>query len=570
MRIFGKQIDPPHFLIKEDINITSFITDFDLHLFSEGSHDRVWEILGAHQRILNDIFGVHFAVWAPNAKSVRVIGDFNGWDEESYFMKPRGSSGCWELFIPELADGTLYKFAIESNDESIKHKADPYASFNEYRPNTASIVFTSNYEWNDRSWMNNRHKHLDQALSIYECHLSSWIKDDSEEKLNYRDLADPLSEYLLEHGFTHLELMPITEYPYDGSWGYQVTGYFSPTSRYGTPDDFRYFVDVFHQKGLGVLIDWVPAHFPSDSHGLQRFDGTALYEHEDSRLGWHHDWQTHIFNYGRREVRQFLIGSALYWLEEFHIDGIRVDAVASMLYRDYSRSKEEWIPNEYGGRENLEAIDFLKSLNQKISKYYPDVMTIAEESTSFFGVTAPVHKGGLGFTYKWNMGWMNDTLEYFVVNPLFRKFHHQQITFSLIYSFSENYILPLSHDEVVHGKGTLLSRMPGSDWEKFANLRLLFMYMWGHPGKKMLFHGQEWGSWDEWSESKSIDWHLNQHALHYGIRILIKDLNYTYQYHTPLFEQDNDPNSFQWIDCDNIDSGLLIWIRWDKHHSGVL
>ncbi|MGL4394722.1 MAG: 1,4-alpha-glucan branching protein GlgB [Brevinema sp.] len=550
-------------------SIPSMISDYDLYLFSEGTHDKVWHFLGAHERITNGIFGINVAVWAPNAKSVRLIGDFNAWDEESHFMNHRGG-GIWEIFTHDLSIGMLYKFAIESSDGNIKHKTDPYAFYNEHRPNTASVVYVSHHEWEDKEWMDKRHQHRDKALSIYECHLGSWIKSEDEEPINYRELAESLSEYLLEHGFTHLELMPISEYPYDGSWGYQVTGYFAPTSRYGSPDDFRYFVDYLHQRGLGIILDWVPAHFPADSHGLERFDGTALYEHEDARMGWHNDWKTHIFNYGRREVSQFLIGSALMWLEEFHIDGIRVDAVASMLYLDYSREQGQWIPNRFGGRENLEAIEFIKNLNHKITKYHPEVMTIAEESTSFIGVTKPVQEGGLGFTYKWNMGWMHDTLKYFSIDPIFRKYHHQQITFSLMYSFSENYILPLSHDEVVHGKGTLLSRMPGSEWEKFANLRLMFVYMWAHVGKKMIFHGQEWGSWREWSENKSIDWHLNEFALHSGLRALVKDLNFTYRHHPALFERDQDSTAFQWIDCDNSESGLLIWGRWDKQGNGVL
>ncbi|MGL4563529.1 MAG: 1,4-alpha-glucan branching protein GlgB [Brevinema sp.] len=546
------------------------LNDLDLYLFNEGKHYRVWEIMGAHHVIYNGVAGVRFAVWAPNAKSVRVIGDFNAWDPERYFMQRYGESGIWQIFIPHLKDGMVYKYSIEVAQNVLIDKADPYSFYSEHRPKTASIIYSSTYEWNDQSWMENRNTYINQALSIYECHLSSWIKSDEQDSINYRDIAAPLSEYLLEHGFTHIELMPVTEYPFDGSWGYQVTGYFAPTSRYGTPDDFMYFVDYLHQQGLGVIIDWVPSHFPVDSHGLVRFDGTALYEHEDPRQGWHYDWNTHIFNYGRNEVRQFLIGSALYWIEKFHIDGIRVDAVASMLYNDYSRNDGEWIPNQYGGRENLEAIYFLQTLNEQISKNFPNVITIAEESTSFPKVTAPVSEGGLGFTYKWNMGWMHDTLEYFSIDPLFRSYHHQQITFSLIYAFSENYILPFSHDEVVHGKGTLLSRMPGSDWEKCANLRLMFTYMWGHPGKKMIFHGQEWGAWQEWSESQSIDWDLNRHSLHHGLRLLIKDLNHLYRHSSPLFEIENQPQTFSWIDCDNKDSGLLTWIRWDSKGSGML
>lgn len=550
---------------KDPYSFPPVISDFDLHLFAEGTHRRIWEVLGSHEVECEGVLGICFAVWAPNAQSVRVVGEFNHWDNNRHYMRPRGLTGVWEIFIPHITNGTIYKYAVEISEGHIVEKSDPYASYSEYRPKTGSITYDlSKYEWNDQEWMEKRSKNIDNALSIYECHLESWIKDKDNNSLSYVDVAVLLAEYALEHGFTHIELMPITEYPYDGSWGYQVTGYYAPTSRYGNPHDFMYFVDYLHQQGLGVIIDWVPAHFPSDQHGLAYFDGTALYEHEDPRLGWHQDWNTHIFNYGRNEVRQFLVGSALYWLDVYHIDGVRVDAVASMLYLDYSREEGEWLPNKYGGRENLEAIEFLQSFHAEIERYYPTVMTIAEESTSYIGVTSPVESGGLGFTYKWNMGWMNDTLSYFSVNPLFRSWHHQEITFSLVYAFSERYILPFSHDEVVHGKGTLLDRMPGGDWEKFANLRLMYTYMWGHPGKKLLFAGQEWGSWAEWSESRSIDWHLNQYPLHAGMRFLIKDLNHLYQQESALYQLDNDSSTFMWIDCDNNTSGLLMWVRQDQ------
>ncbi|MGL5955312.1 MAG: 1,4-alpha-glucan branching protein GlgB [Brevinema sp.] len=547
------------------------ISEFDLYLFSEGTHRRVWEVLGSHIVEHQGVSGTVFAVWAPHAVSVRLIGEFNNWDQNRFYMRLRGATGIWEFFIPDLTDSAMYKFAVESFDGSIVEKSDPYAVYAELRPHTASISYSlGDYDWQDKEWMKDRSRCIEHPLSIYECHLDSWIRDDENKAFSYRDLAAPLAEYILDHGFTHIELMPITEYPYDGSWGYQVTGYYAVTSRYGTPHDFMYFVDYMHQQGIGIILDWVPAHFPSDSHGLANFDGTSLYEHEDERLGWHHDWGTYIFNYGRNEVRQFLVGSALFWMDMYHIDGLRVDAVASMLYLDYSRKEGEWIPNRYGGRENLEAIEFLQSLHAEIDRYYPQVMTIAEESTSYLGVTAPTIMGGLGFTYKWNMGWMNDTLRYFSVDPLFRPWHHSEITFSLIYAFSERFILPFSHDEVVHGKGSLLDRMPGSTWEKFANLRLMYAYMWGHPGKKLLFAGQEWAPWQEWSESRSIDWHLNQYHLHAGMRQVIKDLNHVYQEETALYQLDTNPYTFTWLDCDNKDSGLLMWIRQDSQNNQVL
>lgn len=558
-------------LEKDPYLFSPVISDYDLHLFHEGTHRRIWEVLGSHIIEHENVRGTVFAVWAPNAVSVRLIGDFNRWDHHRYYMRARGLTGVWEIFIPDLVDSVAYKYAIESTDGSIVEKSDPYAFYAEHRPKTASISFDiQGYQWKDELWMNSRTKCIDSPLSIYECHLDSWIRHGDNKAFSYVDIAEPLAEYLIEHGFTHVELMPITEYPYDGSWGYQVTGYFAPTSRYGDPHDFMYFIDYMHQQGIGVILDWVPAHFPSDQHGLAYFDGTSLYEHHDKRLGWHQDWGTHIFNYGRNEVRQFLIGSALYWLDMYHIDGLRVDAVASMLYLDYSRKEGEWLPNCYGGRENLEAIEFLQSLHAEIERYYPQVMTIAEESTSYTGVTSSTDVGGLGFTYKWNMGWMNDTLRYFSVDPLFRPWHHHEITFSLIYAFSERFILPFSHDEVVHGKGTLLDRMPGSEWEKFANLRLMYTYMWGHPGKKLLFAGQEWAPWSEWTEQKSIDWHLNQYHYHSGVREMLKDLNKIYQNESALFQLDNDPSTFMWLECDNKELGLLMWVRQDSLNNRML
>lgn len=558
-------------ITKDPYSFSYVLNDFDLYLFREGTHRHVWEMMGSHFINWQGVDGVVFSVWAPNAQSVRLIGDFNGWDKERYFMRPREGTGIWEIFIPHLQIGMKYKYVIEHSDGIMIEKTDPYGSYAEKRPKTASILYDiEGFEWEDQKWCANRTQCKDKALSIYECHIDSWLRDDHNQPLSYQEIVAPLTEYLQEHSFTHVELMPITEYPYDGSWGYQVTGYYAPTSRYGTPKDFMYFVNYLHSNDIGVIIDWVPAHFPSDLHGLARFDGTALYEHEDERLGWHHDWNTYIFNYGRNEVRQFLIGSALFWLDKYHIDGLRVDAVASMLYLDYSRKEGEWIPNQYGGRENLEAIEFLQSLQAEIHQYFPTAMTIAEESTSFEGVTKPTSEGGLGFTYKWNMGWMNDTLSYFSVDPLFRPWHHQEITFSLIYAFSEHYILPFSHDEVVHGKGTLLSRMPGGEWEKFANLRLMYSYMWAHPGKKLLFAGQEWAPWDEWSEKYSIDWHLNNYAYHAGMRRMIKDLNNIYRYFTALSQLDQDPYTFMWLDCDNNRSGLLMWIRRDREDNKIL
>jgi len=558
-------------LTKDPYSFLPVISDCNLYLFQEGTHRKVWNMMGSHPISHQNADGFVFALWAPNAKSVRLIGDFNHWDKEQYYMRPRAGCGIWEIFIPNLHEGMKYKYVIETQDNKLVEKCDPYGNYAEKRPNTASILYDINgFEWNDNEWMDNRTQCKDKALSIYECHLDTWLRTEDNQPLNYDEIAMPLVEYLLEHQFTHIELMPITEYPYDGSWGYQVTGYYAATARYGTPKDFMYFVDYLHKNDIGIIMDWVPAHFPIDSHGLAQFDGTSLYEHHDSRLGWHNDWNTYIFNYGRNEVRQFLIGSALYWLDKFHIDGLRVDAVASMLYLDYSRKEGEWIPNQYGGRENLQAIEFIQSLHAEINRYFPTVMTIAEESTSFIGVTKPTEEGGLGFTYKWNMGWMNDTLSYFSVDPLFRPWHHQEITFSLIYAFTEHFILPFSHDEVVHGKGTLLSRMPGGEWEKFANLRLMYSYMWGHPGKKLLFAGQEWAPWDEWNEKYSIDWHLNSYIYHIGMRNLIRDLNILYRNMTALSRLDQDPKTFMWLDCDNNRSGLLMWIRRDNKDNKVL
>ena len=487
------------------------LTEFDLHLLGEGTHLRNYEKLGAHVMTHQGIKGVHFAVWAPNALRVGVIGNFNHWDGRRHPMRSCGPTGIWELFVPDLAPGEVYKFEVKSRFQGyMQSKSDPYGLYAELRPSTASIVWdTKGFQWDDTDWIRERpdRQALDAPVSVYELHLGSWRRkgDHSEQWLTYQELADQLVEYLNQTGFTHVELLPISEHPFDGSWGYQTTGYFAPTSRFGTPDDFKYFVNTLHKHGYGVILDWVPAHFPRDAHGLGYFDGTHLYEHEDPRLGEHREWGTKIFNYGRVEVRNFLLGNALYWLEEFHIDGLRVDAVASMIYLDYSREEGEWVPNRYGGNENLEAIDFLKRFNTSLHELHPGILTIAEESTAFTGVSKPTYLGGLGFSLKWNMGWMNDTLRYFAKDPVHRKYEHGSLTFSLIYAFSENFMLPLSHDEVVHGKGSLLAKMPGDLWQKFANLRLLFAYMWAHPGKKLLFMGGEIAQWKEWSHDDTME-----------------------------------------------------------------
>ena len=490
------------------------LTDFDLHLLGEGTHFRNYERLGAHIVTHGGIRGVNFAVWAPNAQRVSVVGDFNHWDGRRHPMGNRGATGIWELFIPDLVQGEVYKFEIKSRHQGyLIQKTDPYGFAAELRPKTASIVWDVNhFTWGDQEWMATRAERqaLDKPIAVYEVHLGSWKRsvEHGGGFLNYRELADQLVAHLDHTHFTHIELLPITEHPFDGSWGYQPVGYFAPTSRYGTPDDFAYFVDTMHRHGYGVLLDWVPAHFPNDAHGLGYFDGSHLYEHSDPRLGEHRDWGTKIFNYGRAEVRNFLFGNALFWLDRYHIDGLRVDAVASMLYLDYSRQPGEWLPNVFGGNENLEAIDFLKRLNELCHREHPGVLTSAEESTSWSGVSRPTYLGGLGFSLKWNMGWMNDTLRYFSKDPVYRKYEHGSLTFSMIYAFTENFILPLSHDEVVHGKGSLLDKMPGDLWQKAANLRLLYGYMYGHPGKKLLFMGCEFAQWREWSHDESLDWHL--------------------------------------------------------------
>jgi len=536
----------------------------DLHLLGEGRHELLHAKLGSHPQEFDGVLGVAFAVWAPNAEGVSVVGDFNSWDGRIHMMRCLGSSGIWEMFVPELAPGTLYKYEIRST-RGRAIKTDPYAQSMEVPPKTASIVFSSEHQWKDDAWMAARTQRQPWKLplSIYEVHLGSWrrVPEEQGRALSYRELAPLLAKYAKDMGFTHVELLPVQEYPFSGSWGYQASGYFAPTARYGNPDDFRWFVDHLHQQGLGVIVDWVPAHFPKDDFALARFDGTALYEHLDPRQGEHPDWGTYIFNYGRGEVRNFLLASALYWLSELHVDGLRVDAVASMLYLDYSRRPGQWLPNAYGGRENLEAISFLRDLNQTVHRRCPGVLMIAEESTAWPAVSRPTELGGLGFGFKWNMGWMHDTLDYFEKNPVHRRYHHQQLTFGLLYAWSENFVLPLSHDEVAHGKGSLLDKMPGDHWQKFANLRLLYAHMWAHPGKKLLFMGGEFGQWREWNHDESLDWHLLQQSPHAGIQLLLQDLNRLYQAESALSEADFDSAGFQWIDANNGDQNIIAYLR---------
>jgi len=546
------------------------LTDFDLHLLGEGTHLRNYERLGAHLRTHEGIQGVHFAVWAPNAERVSVTGNFNHWDGRRHPMRNRGATGIWELFIPDLCEGEVYKFEIKSRNQGyIVQKADPYGLASELRPKTASVVWdVSKFTWSDEEWMATRAQRqaLDRPISVYEVHLGSWKQcgDSVTGFLNYRELAHDLAAHLEHTQFTHIELLPITEHPFDGSWGYQPVGYFAPTSRHGTPDDFAYFVDYLHRHGFGVILDWVPAHFPNDLHGLGYFDGTHLYEHADPRLGEHRDWGTKIFNYGRAEVRNFLFGNALFWLDRYHLDGLRVDAVASMIYLDYSREAGEWIPNMFGGNENLEAIDFLKQLNEICHREHPGILTVAEESTSWSGVSRPTYLGGLGFSLKWNMGWMNDTLRYMSLDPVYRKYEHGSLTFSMIYAFSENFILPLSHDEVVHGKRALLDKMPGDLWQKFANLRLLYAYMYGHPGKKLLFMGAELAQWREWNHDESIDWHLLRWRDHQGVLKLVRDLNTLYRTEASLHEVDFDWQGYEWLELHDWENSVLAFLRRAK------
>jgi 1,4-alpha-glucan branching enzyme len=553
---------------------SSMLTDYDLYLLGEGTHWKSYERMGAHLRTIDGVEGVHFVVWAPNASGVSVIGDFNGWDGRRHPMRKRVPSGIWELFIPAVSAGVHYKYQVRNNGETTE-RADPFGFAAELPPRTASVVAElDTYGWRDSEWITKRPSHnaLDAPISIYEVHLGSWRrpKDDPTRWLTYRELANQLVDYCLELGYTHLQLMPVNEHPFSGSWGYQPVGYFAATSRYGSPQDFMFFVDYCHQHGIGVIIDWVPAYFPRDGHGLRRFDGTALYEHADPRQGEHPDWGTLIFNYDRTEVRNFLMSNALFWLDKYHIDGLRVDAVASMLYLDYSREEGDWIPNKHGGRENLGAISLLKEFNEQVHLQHPGVLTIAEESTAWTGVSRPTYLGGLGFSLKWNMGWMNDTVRYMRHEPIHRKYHQDELTFSLIYAFTENFTLPLSHDEVVHGKGSLLDQVPGDPWQKFANLRLLYGYMWTHPGKKLLFMGGEFGQWNEWNYDTSLQWDLIQWDPHRNLQKYMADLNRMYRSEPALHEVDFDAAGFEWIDCHNHEDSTLSYIRRAKDPNDYL
>jgi 1,4-alpha-glucan branching enzyme len=535
------------------------VSEFDLHLISEGRHEELWRVLGSHVREIGQTAGTAFAVWAPNARGVRVTGDLNYWDGRGHPMRSLGASGVWELFIPGVTDGTRYKYEVYGRDGVWREKADPLANATERPPATASVVFTSRYAWRDDDWMAARAERqpVREPMSIYEVHLGSW-----RPGLSYRELAAELTAYVTDLGFTHVEFLPVAEHPFGGSWGYQVTSYYAPTARFGSPDDFRYLVDALHQAGIGVLLDWVPAHFPRDAWALARFDGTALYEHPDPRRGTHPDWGTLIFDYGRPEVKNFLVANALYWLEEFHVEGLRVDAVASMLYLDYSRKDGEWAPNQYGGRENLEAISFLQETSATCYKRVPGIAMVAEESTAWPGVTRPVYLGGLGFGFKWNMGWMHDTLSYLSQDPIYRQFHHNEMTFSMIYAYSENFILPLSHDEVVHGKASLLHKMPGDEWRQFAGLRALLAYMWAHPGKQLLFMGGEFGQGDEWSADNGLEWWVLDYRPHQGVQRLSRDLNAVYRSTPALWELDSAPEGFSWIDANDAQGNVLSFLRY--------
>src|SRR5687768_10413737 len=552
----------------------SLFTDFDIHLFRSGKHYKLYEKLGAHVVRNKDVEGTYFAVWAPNAKSISVIGYFNQWQRGKHVLYPRwDGSGIWEGFFADVQHGEAYKYAIESSAGDVVDKADPFAFYTEMPPKTASIVWSAKYEWKDDEWLKQRKSLVGKArpYSVYEVHFGSWRRKNGNEYMSYPDMARDLVDYVKEMGFTHVEFLPVMEHPFHGSWGYQVTGYFAPTSRYGSPEDFMYLVDCFHKEGIGVILDWVPSHFPGDAHGLFKFDGTFLFEHADPRKGFHPDWKSYIFNYGRSEVRSFLISNALFWLERFHIDGLRVDAVASMLYLDYSRKAGEWVPNQYGGNENLEAIDFLKYFNHMVHTECPGVITVAEESTAWPLVTRPPYLGGLGFSFKWNMGWMHDTLNYFKRDPVFRRFHQNDLTFAMLYHHHENFILPLSHDEVVHGKGSLLGRMPGDDWQNFANLRTLLGYQWLFPGKKLLFMGGEFGQRAEWNANTGLHWHLlDMGPFHVGLQRFMEDLNKLYRAEAGLWETDYDMDGFFWVDCSDHENSVLSFMRQNRDRSSRL
>ena len=550
----------------------SLLTNHDIYLFKEGSHSRLYEKLGSHLMNVDGVDGTLFAVWAPNAEQVSVMGDFNDWNNSSHQLAARwDESGIWEGFIPGIGNGSLYKYHVVSNQRGYSvDKGDPYAFVWElsHKTGSASVVWDLAHQWHDQNWMTNRHRAnaLDAPMSVYEMHIGSWrrVPEDGNRSLSYREMAEWLPRYLKDTDFTHVEFMPVMEHPFFGSWGYQVTGYFAPTSRYGTPQDFMLLIDRLHQEGIGVILDWVPSNFPSDEHGLAFFDGTHLYEHADPRKGFHPDWNSYIFNYGRREVRSFLLSSALFWLDRYHADGLRIDAVASMLYLDYGRNQGEWIPNQYGGKENLEAITLLRKMNEEVYRVFPDVQTIAEESTAWPMVSRPVFVGGLGFGMKWNMGWMHDTLFYFSREPVYRKYHQGQLTFSIWYAFTENFMLALSHDEVVHGKGSLMGKMPGDDWQKFANMRLLFGYLYAHPGKKLLFMGAELGQRREWNHDWSVDWHLLDFAPHAGLRRWVQHLNILYRGERALHELDFDPAGFEWVDFSDADNSVITFLRKGK------
>ncbi|MFH0825084.1 MAG: 1,4-alpha-glucan branching protein GlgB [Pseudomonadota bacterium] len=544
----------------------SLLTDDDLFLFNEGSHFRLYEKLGAHPATVNGVNGTYFAVWAPNANRVTVIGDFNHWNREKHYLSPRGSSGIWEGFIPGIGKGACYKYYISSQYHAFEaEKADPFGFYTEEPPKTGSVVWEPEYRWGDEEWLQYRRgiKPENSPITIYEVHIGSWMRlpEEGNRPLTYRELAVKLAEYVKEQGFTHVQFLPIMEHPFYGSWGYQVTGFFSPTSRYGTPDDFMFLVDHLHRNGIGAILDWVPSHFPTDGYALSYFDGTHLYEHEDDRMGLHPDWNSYIFNYGRCEIRSFILSSALFWLDRFHVDGLRVDAVASMLYLDYSRKEGEWIPNEYGGKENLDAISLLRRFNEEAYRSFPGIQTIAEESTAWPMVSRPTYIGGLGFGMKWDMGWMHDTLKYFAVDPLFRKYHQNELTFRMLYAFMENFVLSLSHDEVVHGKRSLIGKMPGDEWRQFANLRLLLAYMYAQPGKKLLFMGGEFGQWNEWYHEAGLDWHLLAKPLHAGMLTWVRDLNRVYRAERALHQKDFDSRGFEWIDCNDSDNSVLTFLR---------
>ncbi|MBP7461927.1 MAG: 1,4-alpha-glucan branching protein GlgB [Candidatus Delongbacteria bacterium] len=571
------QIDYPggyRDMIEDPYRFLPVISEYDLYLFNEGNHHYAYNFLGSHSMTVDGIGGVLFAVWAPSARSISVVGDFNRWDGRLHPMRIRGSSGIWELFIPNLGEGCLYKYEIHPQQGDPFLKSDPYGYYQEMRPKTASIVYEHRYHWQDADYIAHRDqsKSLNQPVTIYEVHPGSWrrVPDENNRPLSYRELADQIIPYMQDMGYTHLELMPILEHPLDDSWGYQVTGYYAATSRFGPPDDLKYLIDQCHQHQIGVILDWVPGHFPRDAMGLARFDGTHLYEHQDPREGEHPDWGTLIFNYGRNEVRSFLLSNAVFWMKEFHFDGLRMDAVASMLYRDYGKKAGEWIPNQFGGKENLEAISLIRKINEVIYSYFPNAMMIAEESTAFSGVSRPVYLGGLGFGYKWNMGWMHDTLLYFSKDPIHRQYHHNHITFSLLYAFSENYILVLSHDEVVHGKKSLLDKMPGDMWQKFANLRLYLSFMMTHPGKKLLFMGGELGQWKEWDFKTSLDWHLLEFTPHRKFKKFVQDLNHLYLQSPALWEDDNQPESFEWIDFRDTRNSVLSYIRRGKEPGTIM